>query len=46
VTASQKLALNALGLERIDIICPGSANYPLAEKIHVTGLQHAAALFA
>jgi uncharacterized protein len=45
VTASQKLALDCLGLDRLDIICPGAGSYPLAEKIHVTGLERVAELF-
>ncbi len=46
VTASQKLALESLRLDRLDIICPGDASYPLTEKIHVTGLARVADLFA
>jgi hypothetical protein len=42
---SQKLALECLKLDRLDIICPGSASYPLDEKVHVTGLEKAAELF-
>lgn len=45
VTASQKLALESLRLDRLDIICPGDASYPLADKIHVTGLTRVADLF-
>lgn len=45
VTASQKLALDCLGLDRLDIICPGAGSYPLSEKIHVTGLDRVAELF-
>jgi hypothetical protein len=42
---SQKLALECLKLDRLDIICPGSANYPLAERVYVTGLEKVAELF-
>ena len=45
VTASQKLALDCLRLDRLDIICPGGACYPLAEKIHVIGLDQLPAHF-
>lgn len=44
-TSSQKMALECLHLDRLDIICPGSAAYPLADKIHVTGLEKVADLF-
>ncbi len=46
VTASQKLAIESLRLDRLDIVCPGDASYPLTEKIHVTGLTKVADLFA
>ena len=39
VGSSQKLAVECLGLDRLDIVCPGNQAYPLAEKIHVTGLD-------
>jgi hypothetical protein len=39
VTASQRLAMECLRLDRLDIICPGNASYPLADGIHVTGLD-------
>jgi predicted AAA+ superfamily ATPase len=39
VTASQRLAMECLRLDRLDIICPGNASYPLAEGIHATGLD-------
>jgi predicted AAA+ superfamily ATPase len=42
VTASQRAALELLQLERLTIVCPGHANYPLAEKIEVTGLTRLA----
>jgi predicted AAA+ superfamily ATPase len=45
VTASQKLAVDCLGLDRLDIVCPGNSAYPLAEKIHVTGLDRLGELF-
>jgi hypothetical protein len=34
-----------LKLDRLDIICPGSASYPLAERVYATGLEKAAELF-
>ncbi len=46
VTASQRLALECLKLDRIDIVCPGGASYPLDDKIHVTGLDRVAERFA
>ena len=46
ITASQKLALECLRLDRLDIICPGKARYPLAENIHVTGLDRLPEHFA
>jgi len=39
VGSSQKLAVECLGLDRLDIVCPGNQAYPLAEKVHVTGLD-------
>ena len=45
VTPSNRLALESLGLDRLDIICPGNASYPLDEKIHVTGLDKMKQLF-
>jgi predicted AAA+ superfamily ATPase len=45
ITASQTLALDSLNLDRIDIICPGAASYPLGEKVHVCGLDRAGELF-
>jgi len=46
VTTSQKLAIECLGLDRLDIICPGDAKYPLTDRIHVTGLDRVRDLFA
>ena len=37
-TASHRLALDALSLDRLTIVCPGSSSYPLDEKIGVRGL--------
>ena len=45
VTASHRLALACLGLDRLEIICPGDASYPLDERIHVTGLDRVGQLF-
>jgi predicted AAA+ superfamily ATPase len=45
VDSSQRLALECLGLDRLDIVCPGNQSYPLGEKIHVTGLDAAPGLF-
>lgn len=45
-TKSQKMALECLRLDRLDIICPGNASYPLGEKLHVTGLEKAASMLA
>jgi predicted AAA+ superfamily ATPase len=42
VTASQRAALEHLQLEKLTIVCPGNASYPLAEKIEVTGLARLA----
>jgi len=38
VTASQRVALKTLCLNSLTIVCPGHANYPLEDKIHVRGL--------
>ena len=38
VTASQRAALEQLQLESLTIVCPGDANYPLDDRIHVRGL--------
>jgi predicted AAA+ superfamily ATPase len=38
VTASHRLALDALSLDRLTIVCPGNSSYPLDEKIGVRGL--------
>lgn len=45
ITASHRLALKHLALDRLDIICPGNASYPLDEKIHVTGIERIGTLF-
>jgi predicted AAA+ superfamily ATPase len=45
-TKSQKIAIECLGLDRLDIVCPGNARYPLDEKIHVAGLENIIAEFA
>jgi len=42
VTTSQRIALEQLNLDALTIVCPGCADYPLDEKIHVTGLAHIA----
>jgi len=36
---SQKLAMECLRLDRLDLVIPGSAHYPLGEGVFVTGLQ-------
>jgi len=46
VTASQRLALESLKLDRIDIVCPGAASYPLDEKVFVSGLERVGEVFA
>ena len=46
ITASTQLAMECLRLDRLDIICPGKARYPLGDKIHVTGLEQLPAHFA
>jgi predicted AAA+ superfamily ATPase len=38
VTTSQRAALELLQLEKLTFVVPGDADYPLAEKIQVTGL--------
>jgi predicted AAA+ superfamily ATPase len=38
-SSSQKLAMECLGLDRLDIVCPGAMHYPLGEKVFVTGIQ-------
>lgn len=38
VTSAHRLALDALDLERLTIVCPGLSNHPLDEKIQVRGL--------
>ena len=37
--------LSRLQLDRLDIICPGAASYPLGEKIYVTGIEKVSELF-
>jgi predicted AAA+ superfamily ATPase len=44
VTSSQKQALEHLGLESLTVVIPGAADYPLAEKIRVLGLQRMVAV--
>jgi predicted AAA+ superfamily ATPase len=39
VTASQRAALEHLKLDSLTLVCPGDANYPLDERIQVTGLS-------
>ena len=38
-TRSMRLAIEALGLDQITIVCPAESAYPLAEKIRVAGLS-------
>ena len=38
-TRSMHAALEDLGLDRITIVCPGDAAYPLTDRIRVTGLR-------
>lgn len=40
LTAPQRSAIEHLKLDSLTIICPGSASYPLADKIQVRGLGH------
>jgi len=37
--------LDCLKLDRLDIVCLGSASYPLDERVHVTRLDKAVELF-
>ena len=39
VTTSQTQALELLGLESLKVVIPGDADYPLADKIRVAGLN-------
>ena len=39
VTSSQRAAVEQLKLDALTIVCPGSADYPLDEKIQVSGLS-------
>jgi uncharacterized protein len=40
VSSSQRAALETLRLDSLTIVCPGSANYPLDDRIQVRGLVH------
>ena len=40
VTSSQRAALEHLKLDSLTIVGPGSASYPLEDKIHVRGLGY------
>ncbi len=42
-TPSQKLAMACLRLDRLDVVVPGPARYPLGEQVFVTGLESLAA---
>lgn len=42
LTKSMRIALEELKLERLWVIYPGTADYPLHEKVEVIGLQNAA----
>lgn len=39
ITSSQRAALETLRLDSITLVCPGDADYPLGERIHVQGLS-------
>ena len=39
VTTSQRIALQYLRLDSLTVICPGDADYPLADRIRVQGLS-------
>jgi predicted AAA+ superfamily ATPase len=39
LSKSQHLALEHLRLDRLTIVTPGAADYPLADRIHVRGLN-------
>lgn len=39
VTSSQRIAIEQLKLDKLTIVCPGNADYPLDDKVHVTGLS-------
>ena len=41
-TASQRLALESLQLDRLDVVCPGNAHYPLGERSFVPGIERMA----
>ncbi|MEM6899776.1 MAG: hypothetical protein AAF583_08405, partial [Pseudomonadota bacterium] len=40
LTPSMKIAMEDLVLERIDVIYPGTIEYPLADKIHAVPLEN------
>jgi uncharacterized protein len=40
VSAPQRAALELLRLDSLTIICPGNADYPLDDRVHVRGLTH------
>jgi predicted AAA+ superfamily ATPase len=40
VGASQRAALELLRLDSLTIVCPGNADYPLDDRVHVRGLAH------
>lgn len=44
-SSSQKLALESLRLDRLDVVCPGKAHYPLGDRVFVTGIEQLAELF-
>lgn len=46
ITAAQRLALDCLRLDRLDIVCPGQASYPLSDRIHVTGIERVSEIFS
>jgi hypothetical protein len=39
---SQKLAVDCLKLDHLDITCPASASYAFGENVHSTALEKAA----
>ena len=40
VGGSQRAALGLLRLDSLTIVCPGNADYPLDDRVHVRGLAH------
>jgi hypothetical protein len=44
-TRSQHLALEHLRLDRLTVVTPGDADYPLTDRIRVLGLAMAVASF-